>query len=498
MRVIQVMFDTLSKDYLPNYGNDWVIAPNFKRLENHCCRFDECYGGSMPCMPARRELHTGQYNFLHRSWGPLEPFDFSVFEELKKNNIYTHLVSDHSHYWEDGGATYHNRYDTWEGFRGQEGDRYLPHDGSLDVKQPNQSPLSKKGISVDQHYANMSVQKEEADYSSVKTFEAGLQFIHHHSERDNWFLQIETFDPHEPYTVPNTYRAMYDLPTVPYFNWSSYQEIESAKYPEELSMIRREYAALLTMCDHYLGKVLDMMDEYDMWKDTVLIVNTDHGFLLGEHEFIGKNIPPMYEELIHIPLFIHIPNIQPTCISTLCQTIDIPATLLDIFGLEKPKDMMGCSLLSALQDEQTILHEDILYGVFGSYVCYYDGTHTFMKAPDTKTTAPLYQYTLMPTKARGFIEVSHLKEMRLECTDAYSHGIPVLQIPMENPMIRGYEGKEVQDVLFHVKEDEKQKHPIINEEILHLYKQKLVHKLKEVQAPQELYERLQLLPYIQL
>ena len=76
-----------------------------------------------PACRARRELHTGKYNFLHRGWGPLEPFDRSVFEVLRQNGVYSHLCTDHSHYWEDGGATYHNRYDTWEGFRGQEGDR---------------------------------------------------------------------------------------------------------------------------------------------------------------------------------------------------------------------------------------------------------------------------------------------------------------------------------------------------------------------------------------
>lgn len=49
------------------------------------------------------------------------------------------------------------------------------------------------------------------------------------------------------------------------------------------------YAALLTMCDTYLGKFLDYMDENDMWKDTMLIVNTDHGFLLGEHDRWAKS-----------------------------------------------------------------------------------------------------------------------------------------------------------------------------------------------------------------
>lgn len=73
-------------------------------------------------MPARRELHTGLYNFLHRSWGPLEPFDDSMPELLKENGIYTHLATDHQHYFEDSGATYHQRYSSWNFQRVQEGD----------------------------------------------------------------------------------------------------------------------------------------------------------------------------------------------------------------------------------------------------------------------------------------------------------------------------------------------------------------------------------------
>ena len=115
MRAIMLMFDTLSKDFLSNYGNDWIQTPNFDRLREKRL-LSIILWGSMPCMPARRELHTGRYNFMHRMWGQLEPFDHSIFDVLQQNGIYCHLVTDHSHYFEDGGATYHNRYSTWEGF----------------------------------------------------------------------------------------------------------------------------------------------------------------------------------------------------------------------------------------------------------------------------------------------------------------------------------------------------------------------------------------------
>ena len=124
MKAIMVMYDSLNRHMLSPYGCDWTQTPNFKRLADRCVTFDKCYVGSLPCMPARREIHTGRYNFLHRSWGPMEPYDDSMPEILKKNGIYSHLISDHYHYWEDGGCTYHNRYSSWENVRGQEGDHW--------------------------------------------------------------------------------------------------------------------------------------------------------------------------------------------------------------------------------------------------------------------------------------------------------------------------------------------------------------------------------------
>ena len=123
-RCVVVMYDTLCRHFMPTYGNEWIKAPNFQRLAARSIQFNNFYVGSMPCMPARREMHTGRYNFLHRSWGPLEPFDDSMPEILNANGVHSHKVTDHHHYWEDGGATYHQRYTTFDLVRGQEGDKW--------------------------------------------------------------------------------------------------------------------------------------------------------------------------------------------------------------------------------------------------------------------------------------------------------------------------------------------------------------------------------------
>ena len=98
MKAIMIMYDSLNRHFLENFGCDWTITPTFKRLAEKTVTFDNSYIGSFPCMPARRELHTGRYNFLHRSWGPIEPYDDSMPDILDYHGIYSHLISDHQHY----------------------------------------------------------------------------------------------------------------------------------------------------------------------------------------------------------------------------------------------------------------------------------------------------------------------------------------------------------------------------------------------------------------
>ena len=124
MKALMVMYDSLRRDLLSVYGGP-IPAPNFERLAAHTVCFDKSYVGSLPCMPARRELHTGRYNFLHRSWGPMEPYDDSMPEILKKHGIHSRLATDHYHYVEDGGCTYHSRYSSWSCYRGQESDNWV-------------------------------------------------------------------------------------------------------------------------------------------------------------------------------------------------------------------------------------------------------------------------------------------------------------------------------------------------------------------------------------
>jgi arylsulfatase A-like enzyme len=489
MKAVMVMFDSLNRHRLNPYGCDESITPNFSRLAERTVRFDNCYAGSLPCMPARRELHTGRYNFLHRSWGPLEPFDDSMPEILKKNNVHSHLASDHGHYWEDGGATYHTRYSTWENFRGQEGDPWKGIAGGLEDREPNVAVFTGMRRSLyEQHLVNRSYLQNEADHSQVLTFKAGMEFIQTNREKDPWFLQIETFDPHEPFFTYQKYRDLYPRSYKgPRFEWPDYAPVKES--PGEIDEVRRSYMALLSMCDHYLGEILNIFDRLSMWQDTMLIVNTDHGFLLGEHGYWAKNYMPQYNEIAHTPLFIWDPRFgkKNETRSGLVQTIDIPATILDYFNLPLPKDMQGRPVASLISENRSI-REAGLFGVHGSHVCCTDGRYVYMKAPVSSENGPLYNYTLMPAHMMWFFSPEEIKTMEKVKPFGFTKDMPLMRFDAcHNPPGIFAEG----DLLFDLAEDPGQLHPIKNNPVMvKEMEEKLITLMKENEAPPEQYRRL--------
>jgi len=484
MKAIMVMFDSLNRRMLPPYGCDWVHAPNFKRLAERTVTFTSSYVGSMPCMPARRELHTGRYNFLHRSWGPLEPFDDSMPQILKQNGIYTHLASDHYHYWEDGGCTYHTRYSTWQESRGQEGDPWI---GDLTLKNPPEMLVKdSKNPWIRQDWVNRKYMQEEEKQPQAKTFAMGLEFMRTNKDEDNWFLHIETFDPHEPYFSNQNYKDLYPHDyDGPVFDWPNYTRVKET--PEQVQHCRYENAALVSMCDAWLGKVIDLMDELEMWDDTMLIVNTDHGFLLGEHDWWAKCAQPFYNEVAHTPLFIW----DPRCgrrgerCDCLVQTIDLPATLLEYFGVELPPDMQGVPLRETVAADKPV-HDAVLYGLHGAQVNCTDGRYVYMRGPAKPENMPLYNYTLMPTHMRGMFSVNELKTAQLAEPFSFTKELRTVRTKAST----GRDVHQFGTLLFDLQNDPKQEHPIQDARVEKMMIDHMIRLMKWNDAPAEQFERL--------
>lgn len=485
MRAIVVMFDSLNRRYLPSPGKEaMAIAPNFVRLAQHTIGFDRCYAGSMPCMPARRELHTGRYNFLHRSWGPLEPFDDSVPELLQQHGVATHLATDHMHYWEDGGATYHTRYGTYSLIRGQQGD---PWKGQVRDPEVTKDLRVHRSGTWRQDQINRRHFSGIEDHPQTLTFDAGLEFIRTNKDDDRWMVQIETFDPHEPFFSDPKFLDLYESGGYdgPSYEWPEYMQV--LEEDSVVSEVRRHYKALVSMCDASLGRVLDTMDEHNLWDDTMLIVCTDHGFLLGEHGWWGKSVPPWFDETIHTPLYIWDPRagLRGDTREALVQTIDLGPTLLDFFGLAPTPDMQGRSLRETVQDD-TPVREYGLFGGFGGHVSITDGRFVYMRACRDASNSPLFEHTLMPTHMRGRFRSDELRDAELVPPFEFTKGMPTLRtvgsVPT-NPFVFG-------TLLFDLESDPEQANPLIDDALELRMAEALVAAMRQNNAPASQFERL--------
>jgi arylsulfatase A-like enzyme len=496
MRAVVLMFDTLNRMMLSAYGCDWTHTPNFARLAKRCVTFDRSYVCSMPCMPARRDYLTGRPNFLHRAWGPMEPFDDSVPKMLRGAGVYSHMSTDHYHYFETGGATYHTQFNTWEFFRGQEGDPWVGQVREPEVKGkvwPEVNGPFYKGMKR-QDWINRGHMKEEGEFAQSRTIAAGVEFMKRNAGEDNWLLHLETFDPHEPFYSHPKYKAFYkehyEGYEGPQADWPPYAKSTDA--PEGVvEHLRHEYASLLSMCDAKLGEVLDAMDALDMWKDTMLVVWTDHGFLLGEHERFAKCWCPYFEEVAHTPFFMHDPRTPEragTRSDALVQpSIDLGPTLLEFFGVERTKDMFGKSLLPVIREGKGV-RDLAIFGHFGGQLNVTDGRYVYMRSAAGPENQPLNEYTLMPTRMREMFFPREFDGGKLSLGGPFSFtkGCQVMKIPARE-FIQTRHGASV---LYDLVSDPGQERAIVDAQVEERLLAGAVGLMRELDAPAEQWERL--------
>ena len=502
MKAVFLLFDSLNRLMLEPYGCKILETPNFRRLAERSVTFDKHYIGSMPCMPARRDMQSGRHSFLHRSWGPLEPFDNSFPELLKGADAYSHLVSDHYHYWEDGGATYHSRYNSFEFVRGQESDPWKvlltsPIERIQEKYHHSQNDLSSKQNPYN-YMINREFIKEESDFPSVQCFKAGFEFLDINRAADNWLLQIETFDPHEPFFAPERcrekFKTDYDGPIL---DWPRYERVTEPQ--DEIDELRANYFALLSLCDDLLGRFLDYFDANNMWADTALIVTTDHGFLLGEHDWWAKNRMPLYEEISHIPLFIHHPDHASKAgerRQSLTQTIDLMPTFCDLFGAEVPAEVQGRSLLPLLAGDNSD-RTAAIFGYWGGGINVVDGRYTYFCYPKDMRNQELYQYTLMPMHMTKMFTVEELKSASLVGPFDFTKGVPLLRIAHKSKAdtkTHSYHFPEKMEdtntVLYDLETDPGQTTPLKDQAVIDRLNDELFRLMAETDAPPEAVQRM--------
>ena len=361
--ILIINSDTFRYDNLFDRAAMPVHTPNLDAFARRAVSMSRFYTGSFPTIPERTDLISGRYGWPWYPWRQLNEANLMP-QLLNQHGYVTQLICDCPHLFNTG---FNRVFNAAYQIRGQEGDIHLLHmnDPIVEVVPREKTRFGhhfQGHILADLHRWTNRYPRCEAETFPHRTGEVVIRWLEENDQYRPFFLWVDFFDPHEPWDPPEYLVRTYDpdYTGIPMIH-PNYGKAEDYT-PEELRNLRAHYCAEAQLVDRWVGRILQKLDDLDLWDRTIVIFTTDHGISLGEHNRTGKsNINPnddrywpLYPEITHIPFLIAAPGLpQGTTVDVLAQPADILPTLIDLNGLDlvPPAPFHGRSFAPALRGE---------------------------------------------------------------------------------------------------------------------------------------------------
>ena len=254
--------------------------------------------------------------------------------------------------------------------------------GNTWINTPNIDRLAAEGVVFDQYYADdlgrplsasscqlsdngcpLSVVSCQADLE--QTLEAAAVAIEELVDKPRWLCWVDLPSLHPPWDVSEAF-------TLPYLaDDSADNEADNDPFEPLLDPVagpidrddlvlwerlRCTYAGAVSYLDAGLGLLFDELKKLGLFNDLTVILTGSRGLALGEHGIVGDYLPWLHDEVVHLPLIVRQPGGKDggLRVSALTQTVDLAATLQDIFG---GTARGGRSLLPLVREEVESIRE---------------------------------------------------------------------------------------------------------------------------------------------
>jgi arylsulfatase A-like enzyme len=362
MNIILVMSDTFRYDNLACYGTPKAVTPRLDKFAEQAHVFHNAYLGSFPTIPNRLDIYSGRFSFIDHEWCALPHEVVTPQQILSASGYITKLIADNPHLLE-AGFHYDRGFDGFDWIRGQELDPWRTSPKEVQVTG-DPSKYRRVNLIMKRYLRNTSWWTCEEDRFVARSIHTACQWLEDNQDHDQFFLNIDHFDPHEPWDPPQRYIDIYDSDYVGEdIIYPRYDFVDEFLTPNEMARIRNLYLAETSLVDHWFGVLLDKVDELGLSEDTAIIFASDHGYLFGEHGITGKSLIPtvdgtrtlyesirLYDELRRTPLLIRMPGQKKRHdIHALVQAPDLMPTLLEMAGLVSTETLAGEEHIQALQ-----------------------------------------------------------------------------------------------------------------------------------------------------
>lgn len=315
--VILITIDAVRRDMFGCYGNPLNLSPFIDSLSDQSLLFLKAQSSGPYTQAAFPGLLTSSYYLDYGKPGRLSGYRTLISEVLKKTGIKT--AGFHSN-------PYLSSYFGWN--RGWD----VFYDSLEDQVSPKQPYI--KGDAINRKVAEWVSSHKAADGSRP------------------YFLWVHYMDVHEPYIPERKYLETVD-PSVTLNEEEMFKLFQDTVVPqnvadpEKTALLKTLYSAHVREVDHHVQELVEHLDRLNLLKDSTLILTSDHGDEFNEHGGLSHQ-DKMYGELIDIPLLIHGAG-ESGISDRLVSNVDIPATVVHLFGLDASKEFQGVSLLPSSQ-----------------------------------------------------------------------------------------------------------------------------------------------------
>jgi len=379
-----VTIDQWRGDFVPWGAGTFLRLRNLEALAGESVVFGSHYSVTTPCGPSRASLMTGLYAMNHRAVQNTIPLD-ARHETLPRHLRrlgYDPALAGYTTTTPDPRVTPRNdprfrtlgeamegfrvlatldpyptmhEYFRWVAGRGyalppEHHDVWLPEDG---VPGPGAKPSR--------------LPAELSDSAWVT--DVALAYLADHQD-EPWALHLCYWRPHPPFSTPAPYHLAYRAGDMPAPRRAADPAAEARQHPllacsleqvsqgtyfrrgrglvrdltaTEVAQTRATYCGMLQEVDDQLGRVLAHLRATGQLDDTLVVVTSDHGELLGDHFLFGKAC--YFEPVFHVPLLLRLPGAAPRRVSAFTESVDILPTMLEWLGAEAPRACDGRSLL---------------------------------------------------------------------------------------------------------------------------------------------------------
>ena len=405
MNVIVVVCNGLHLGFLGTYGNSWIETPNLDRLATEGVVFDHHFPENLTTLPTRRSWWTGRYGFPdpESGWTALRHDEPILPDLLWNQGVHSALISDVP-LLRDAGQGFGRGWDEVIWVRGQGYDPLIPPNDPRVRKvrisdEPGLRPAGSRTTRTTTSGKGDGSSSSATGRCSRPSSRKIRAWLARSARPSTGSIAARTIRPRScsgstcsvP-TAPGTLPSLTATSTPPPSPTSSRparkgtssrtttrSTLEEVRVlidvpagavgdvlsEEELLRLRRTYAGTVTLVDRWLGELFDALKAQGRLDDSLLIFTSDQGEPLGEHGFVRRFRPWLYEELIHTPLIIRMPKGEQggSRRQAIVQSVDLLPTILSALGLPPSDRAHGHDLLPMIRGEQSKVRDYACLGM---------------------------------------------------------------------------------------------------------------------------------------